>query len=1303
MIRKAVRIITAAMMLVQLGNPVYSQAPPTNGSAAHNYVNVNMPKTPESASFEKYGIYSVNEFSGTPNISIPIYTLQSRYLEVPITLSYQPTGIRVNQEASWVGLGFDINAGGRVTVETRGSVDFCSATAGLYSTTNLKSGMQQLFHRLGTSSENAVLTFASLCENGCSYTPDPNPDLNPDNLQAIQDMTEYGAGEPDIFRANFMGHSLVFYFDKSTDNLDMKWLGEQSNFAVSKTQDANGNITGWTIKDDNGIIYYFNQAEVTTNTIPPNAIVPATTTSAWLLTRMEHPNGDYIQFTYNNYGQVLPAFTMSASAYYQASTGGTSALSSDQNQNVNVQSPYYLTRIETENVAVDFVLGTRTDLYGAGARRLNQINVTDKFSNTLKKSASFSYTYFQGSVDASSRTYLGTLTYNLPSPMVVADYLATSNSRLRLDAITISGNNSTQAPYNFYYNTVALPDKYTMSQDNWGYYNGVSNSTNGYRFTHLIPLNGQFGVQPVFTATPAFATAVGTSNLGFNRDCDPNLMQAMMLNKIVYPTGGRTEFVYEPHTSKLVNGTTNITGGGLRVKTISSYTSEGLAGTTEYAYNNGKYMGAIEYYTASNNLKSCSGQGLMGEMKLTTNGAVNFNDILIGYAQITITQKDGAGNTNGSIVKNFSISTPSSNYANGIGFDVQPAHWPAASFNSSVAYLNAAYSGFPPTPSVKLEGKIIQEQYYDKAGSLLKTTNYNYIVSNYTNNFYDVRAIENRVGGFNLSCTGSYPNSGTTDGDRPVVMYISPGKSYRSVLDNTVDISYSNGNPFTKTQYYTYNSYYQVQSKRTVNADGTSTTETYQYPIDLTSSGNQIIYSMLGKHIFSPVITTTVTNNGTALTVTTNNYYNPTTGVYVPQNVQMQVKTNTAETRYLYNYYDVYGHMQEGQKPNDTREVYLWGYHTYFPVAKIVGSTYAAASALINQAVLDAPASEAALRLELNKLRTGLPNAMITTYTYDPVYGVTSVTDPAGRSSYYHYDGMGRLSFITDLDNNVVKTFCYNYTGQATNCSFYGNQVMSQTFTRNNCATDYAGTTGTYTVPANTFMSSISVADANAQAQNDINANGQNYINTNVASGASCIPMVKSINTSTMPFTITLTNTATGAVSSFSASPNPSSVQIGQVPVGTYNITCTPNSSTSVQITINGTTLTGSTISFSNVSVSAPLNISISPASGGPCSFSANSGYSSPTNSISNNGVTTSFYIVFYPTGTMQPGSTYLVATINGSCRPTAVRTITCTASGRNWTITIYPGGQMYWQLSSSSPAVTPNTTIGTSTLTYNL
>jgi hypothetical protein len=73
---------------------------PINGDYKAGAVNIALPKTPESQGFEKYGNIPVSELTGTANITIPIYTLKSRFLQVPITLSYNASGIKVNQEAS---------------------------------------------------------------------------------------------------------------------------------------------------------------------------------------------------------------------------------------------------------------------------------------------------------------------------------------------------------------------------------------------------------------------------------------------------------------------------------------------------------------------------------------------------------------------------------------------------------------------------------------------------------------------------------------------------------------------------------------------------------------------------------------------------------------------------------------------------------------------------------------------------------------------------------------------------------------------------------------------------------------------------------------------------------------------------------------------------------------------------------------------------------------------------------------------------------------------------------------------------
>jgi YD repeat-containing protein len=128
--------------------------------------------------------------------------------------------------------------------------------------------------------------------------------------------------------------------------------------------------------------------------------------------------------------------------------------------------------------------------------------------------------------------------------------------------------------------------------------------------------------------------------------------------------------------------------------------------------------------------------------------------------------------------------------------------------------------------------------------------------------------------------------------------------------------------------------------------------------------------------------------------------------------------------------------VQEESKTSDAHDVYLWGYHSQYLVAKITNSTYAAVQAVmasnnITQSQLDnSSTTDAVMRVTLNLLRTGLPNSQVTTYTYATVTGITSETDPKGKTTTYQYDSYNRLMNIIDLNGNIIKHYDYHYQSQ---------------------------------------------------------------------------------------------------------------------------------------------------------------------------------------------------------------------------------------------------------------------------------
>lgn len=83
-----------------------------------------IPPSPNAASLGKYGDIPVSYYTGLVNTSIPIYTISDQDIQIPISLSYHHGGIRVEEEASVVGLGWSLNAGGVITRTIRGRDDF---------------------------------------------------------------------------------------------------------------------------------------------------------------------------------------------------------------------------------------------------------------------------------------------------------------------------------------------------------------------------------------------------------------------------------------------------------------------------------------------------------------------------------------------------------------------------------------------------------------------------------------------------------------------------------------------------------------------------------------------------------------------------------------------------------------------------------------------------------------------------------------------------------------------------------------------------------------------------------------------------------------------------------------------------------------------------------------------------------------------------------------------------------------------------------------------------------------------------
>src|SRR5258706_10265539 len=87
-----------------------------------NIPNVNI-HSPEVVGLGKYGDYLVDPSTGVVPVNIPLYTIKTAKLEFPISLSYHASGIKVEEEASYVGLGWTLNASGVITRQIKDKPD----------------------------------------------------------------------------------------------------------------------------------------------------------------------------------------------------------------------------------------------------------------------------------------------------------------------------------------------------------------------------------------------------------------------------------------------------------------------------------------------------------------------------------------------------------------------------------------------------------------------------------------------------------------------------------------------------------------------------------------------------------------------------------------------------------------------------------------------------------------------------------------------------------------------------------------------------------------------------------------------------------------------------------------------------------------------------------------------------------------------------------------------------------------------------------------------------------------------------
>ncbi len=139
------------------------------------------------------------------------------------------------------------------------------------------------------------------------------------------------------------------------------------------------------------------------------------------------------------------------------------------------------------------------------------------------------------------------------------------------------------------------------------------------------------------------------------------------------------------------------------------------------------------------------------------------------------------------------------------------------------------------------------------------------------------------------------------------------------------------------------------------------------------------------------------------------------------------------ETEQEITRYDAYGNVLEYRTKEGLYVSQIWGYHDTKIVCELKNIRYQDIDAGIIAGIhyqtnlTDNSYNENYIRTQYQILRQAHPQSMVTSYTYRPMIGMSSLTDTNGRTEYYEYDKFNRLSVVKDHDGNRLKAYEYHY------------------------------------------------------------------------------------------------------------------------------------------------------------------------------------------------------------------------------------------------------------------------------------
>lgn len=1021
-----------------------------------------IPSSPQSQIFEKYINHTISEYSGLPEIAIPLYEIELDGLTIPITLTYHASGIQYMQHDGDVGVGWSINAEGyRVSRSIKGKSDFTST---FYDTTTYLSF-------LGESDKRYIDTYLEA--------------MNRRFGNSLYGMLD---GEYDMF--TYITPSTNGHFILTSRNLESQTYSAEA--LEQKMDSIEMNRYSGIVTDENGFQYYFgNENSTVSPGIVESTDISESMTSektAWPLRTIQSPYGDSVSFNYD-----LHTYTNirnrkdSTDHYFSAKYGSMTVTEAFDTQltvrdpedpldgnswNIEVNEDFplsttspFLTRISSAKEEVEFVRIERNGNLNSPSliSKIKVYDITNSGSKTLVREISFNY------ANMSNRTSIDTTINAYPWHTV-------------LTSIVVGDSINVEKEYKFDY--YAPPNGQYASPDYWNYY--VFGRGGGPDQDLFLPdplADVSFLCYTSASSSDAETLrehyGVNTSKYFIDRSIDTLGFKAFSLKRITFPTGGYTEYEYEP------NETNDNKGNGQRVRRIRSYPS----------VNEDPIITIFKYG------ENQSGQGI-------SDNTIDEDWFSQSMASYSVFRDQGIQDTR--YVRRI---TTFANTANGIPYESLTVYYPEVStcqYNNDCSISNGeTVSSYNIPYNISMYGQapglkptLSRRTVYNIQDNPLQKEEYTYQRTS-GQTFMIVRPSQIVT----ITGTSDDPEYNTLR-NQWLYTYYHVAQLYipihydislsTDLLTSKQLILYTGSDSTVQTDNYTYDL---SRNQLTKIAKNSSTGGTWEQEFIFPNDSNQLVTTW---NIYSAKLQEISRNSGQEIKRIRYNYpdFTGQQPLPLPSSVDYSGTGTSGFTRELdYLYDQSNGNLIQHSGRDGVPISYLWGYNQSFPICKAEnadnldicfcnfevsneygGWTFQSGNRLTSyartgkfscvNAIMQKTVSVNSVVSLWVKSGGGTPiisgytpkvyattngwtyyewnvtpgsitvycsncyiddlklypiGAMMTTYTYEPLIGMTSETDSNGYSLYYEYDSFGRLMFIRDHNHKLLKYFNYNY------------------------------------------------------------------------------------------------------------------------------------------------------------------------------------------------------------------------------------------------------------------------------------